>query len=81
MIDLKTVGHSANSTTVVLKHVCEEANLVPSLDKALGNLVDVSFNTSELREDEVTCQQYIILLITRSLTRHLIEQVKIELIS
>lgn len=52
-----------DTASVTLKFVGDEANSVTSFDQALGKLVAVGLNTSELREGKVCDDQYTVLLL------------------
>lgn len=52
MVDLDAVGEIADALAIVVS-VCDDDDLVAAVDELCGKLIDVRFDASWLREEEV----------------------------
>ena len=63
MVDFHAIGHMPDTSTISLKFICDECNLMASLNKALGELIAMSFDSSELGEGKISTDEYTVLSI------------------
>jgi len=61
MVDFQSIRHMTETASRVLELVCYKADFVPSFDEALGELVTMSLDSTELWEGEIGTEEYAVL--------------------
>jgi hypothetical protein len=53
MVNFHSIGHMPNATPISLEFICDKSYFMASLNQALGELIAMSFHSSELWKSEV----------------------------